>query len=252
MKHAGSRSAANLYCGAMVVSRGSGEHYPVRSMRLVVRRSDGSFRKLARIYWTSRDASLYIQPYAPTSRGRAYAGVSSTEVGQVDLTAQGSGAEAYLSLHASGATHASCRRPSWRTPDIAGPSLFSTQRSHVATVQCFDVQSLPLLGGEPKGPPDVDIVLVQRDEYPTVVVAVFVSADASRVAGDHITITMRRPGMEGPLHFGFRVRGANLPHDGAAGGAMVIGGWGVDADEASGDPLPFVYAGTGENATSSP
>lgn len=229
-----------------MMARMSSAEVGVRSLRLVVQRPDGALKKLVKIVWSQRDASLYLTPYAPVG-GFGYVGVTE-KVGTFSLLGQGQGRDVYLSLHKSGQTHATCKQPFYRTESVKGPALFVDKRSHVATAVCFDTASLPDLGSAPRHPPHLDYVLLQLAGLEKVDVPIFVSAVAESLEDFPIRLRFVRPDMPGPLHFGLRVRGEEYRPEPDSGGVAVLGGWGVDPDP----DLPLRYAFAATRASSVP
>jgi hypothetical protein len=213
----------------------------VSSIRILARRHD-HLRRVAKIRWSSRDASIYILPYGPEGT-LGHVGVHDAVPPEgsftFDFLSQGAGMHPKLSLHQSGQVHATCE--GYSTWPVFSAPLFSPGGGHIASIVCLNPEQLPEFATQPRGLPRVDVVLDLPSRYTTMHVALFANIVEDRLPECPIRLRLIRPSMPMPLHIGIQFRGDNAASDGS--GVGVLGGWGPDASPI--ESIPLVYAITG-------
>ncbi|KQV04422.1 MULTISPECIES: hypothetical protein [unclassified Kitasatospora] len=240
--------------------------YGIESIRIVAPCGSG-FAQIAHLSWAKPnnpgDASLYIRPFIGDSwsvKGAVAASVAADFSGEVHADRIHPNAvfgDAKLSLHHSGQTHVYVGKSTGsgaranRLPDVRGERLDLDAGGHVATVVCFDVAGLPLLGRSPSSvPPDVEYVV--DGTWPSdaqLNLALYTGTDEQQMRAkfpflaESPMLRFDRTGMSKPLFFGARARvdprgGGPVPP-----GIIVVGGWGPGAAADTPVPMVAVWAG---------
>lgn len=223
------------------------DEHEVTGARLCIRR-DGVLHKFARLYWSNQDTSLYISTYTPAGSDVYFGSTTVPPPGvgseSIDFTSGlvASDANPKLSLHESGQAHMQVGQ--LRSKGILGRRLGEGSGGHVATVQTFDVSSLPVLGRSPSTGRVPDLIAVADEEdwwtAPRWLVLAF-AEDLDRARGYPLHITMRRR-LRPTLHVALKPAASSAPESMKHSGALIVGGWplGYPPDA----PLRMLYAVT--------
>jgi hypothetical protein len=232
----------------------------LESIRIVSPYKDG-FAQVAHLSWAGPnnpgDASLYIRPYV---------GVGWTAKGSVDTALAPNAAsavaaerhrnarfdQAKLSLHHTGQTHAYIgpHNAKYRLPPVKGLALDDPSGGHIATITCFDLAGLPLLGRPLSStPPHIEFVVPAPGQGTAKLnVALFSGTDEQAMRARYpflqgtALLRFDRENMPTPLFFGLRAGYAPGPQQ-STPGVVVVGGWGAGAS--MDDPIPMVSVWVG-------
>jgi hypothetical protein len=197
-------------------------------VRLCLRDHEGIVRKIARLDWSNRDASLYITAYCPPG-GRSFAGRFDMPPGVDSFTFDPTGQlEAgdimpKMSLHESGLTKTEVAGK--KTKFVTGQPIFHAAGGHVATIKTNKPDTLPVLTKKAKSG-QYDLKAEGGAEPWTSVrfpVSVHASPDDNLV--HRFQIVFQRPHLPTPVYVGIDIFGEYEPQN-DADGVSVIGGWG--------------------------
>ena len=202
-------------------------HQGLTGVRLLVNVA-GTLYKLARIRWSTADASVYVMPYVPKG-GIGFAGpmkVPAPEASSsVNFARELMGPNPKLSLHESGRCHGSVGEQ--RTGPVWGRGLFDGS-GHIATITSFDVTSQPTVAVTRTGTePDI-ILMTPGFEVPGMNVALLVG-DSPEEAGrlGQLHFILDRPDRPRPLYVALNCRDPGQSAEGPpVPGVTVIAGWG--------------------------
>ncbi|MFI7499386.1 hypothetical protein ACIBVL_12895 [Streptomyces sp. NPDC049687] len=207
---------------------------PVNSIR-IVSPYNGDFALVAHISWSEGDPSLYIRPYFEEGwKARAVifdappnASTTVTQQYQCEVDP----GEAKLSLHYSGQCHVYYGKGKTnRTPPVYGPKLNDAAGGHIASINCFDLHGLPLLGGPPRQTgPELDVVAPAPGQGTAQLkVSLHASSDEQAMQNFPLWLTLKRPVMPDPLYVALQSRSEQGPMK-PIRGVQVVGGWGPGA-----------------------
>jgi hypothetical protein len=195
------------------------------------------FYKVAKVTWTSKDASLYVIPYPDNRPG--YLGVAKGLLTSPSFDAGAigrAGVRPRISIHESGVVHGQVA--DYRTEQLVGPPLNDPAGGHIATISCFDPVGLPsvqtLRGGR-----EPDVVLIDPESKGGAIHIVLYVALSDRQLAKYpgqLRLALERPTLRQPLLFRFRVRGAEQE---GTGGVAVMSGWGPGPADRDVDELVF-------------
>lgn len=213
----------------------------LRSLRILIQ-CDGTLRRLCKLGFSQRDASLYVVPYGPLGRYRfgveSFASVERKVEIDTELHGALSGLPPHLSIHESGRVH--IRSAGSTAGPLQVPPLLAWAGQHAATVSPVSFTGLAPFSKTPKqtgGERDfvfgVDTSNVQSGRL-----AIYLNGAEPKFATQcPMRFTLARPGLAAPLQIGL----APLSNEplGPGAGVTVIGGW--DPTVASTAPASFLY-----------
>jgi hypothetical protein len=204
-------------------------------------------KKVCRMVFGKKDASLYLIPYGRQQRylwGEGTVPEGSTTATFSHANPVGDLKTAKLSIHQSGQVHV-------KTVEgdvyVAGPlgtkPLWEFRGEHLAGLTVDHLDSLPDAGkvkGKPKSP---ELVLRSQDLEHTRRFAIYANGAEPRFDFPvKATITMNRVGLPAPLHIGITSFAQEPLATGEEGGVTIICGWNPDKEEVAEQRILWVRA----------
>lgn len=199
-------------------------------------------RRLCKVAFSHRDASLYLFPYA--AHGKYYYGGRSFAENQLQDSfnfTNGFSAESIpkLSIHESGQVHVVAARQ--RVDPLQIPRLDTLTGQHVATACPDAIEALPLFGHPLGLGPALDIVISASELTDNARIALYIngSEPVFDCGPSRAIISMTRSTLTTPLYVCIRaVRQARLV-PGLEGGITCVAGWNPLTPEDG--PFDYLY-----------
>lgn len=200
----------------------------VREFRILISYKN-SLRKLCKLFFSARDASLYLIPYA--LGGEYYYGVANLpeEQGQITLTYTGqffSKKVPKLSIHQSGQIHV--YGDQGRAGPVLVPSLNSFSGQHIATVSTDGFDAIPLFKDNLKNSgPKVDHIVPVGKGVDSGRVVFYLNANKPAFpVRCRVVATLKRPNLLKPYYVGIATLGQlPLNPDSDKRGVAILAGW---------------------------
>jgi hypothetical protein len=197
----------------------------IREIRLHLESPQG-LRRLAKLAFSRRDASLYLVPYGP--RGQYFYGSRGMADGQSTDTFNfreqlSANSNPKLSIHETGQVHIYARgRP--RAGPLQIGALQDSRGEHLATLRWDSVEKLPLFAKRPKTtPPDIDVAFGVPDGLEAGALLVFANGEENRFLTTYVHFALQVGSREGhPIFFGIAAVAKDTFSD---GGVTVLAGF---------------------------
>ena len=209
----------------------------------ILAQQGGVHRALCKVWFTRRDASVYLSPYCST--GEFFFGQSKIAerkaTDTVDYRTQLSTAKPpHLSIHESGRVHARVGQET--AGPLRIPALSTLRGQHLASVvvERFDAQ--PVYGSALRtSGAERDLVVPVEDGVRTGRFAIYANADGRQFATEcGIVFTVRRKSIAGTLYLGMRAIAQDpAGFDGPKHGLTMVSGW--DPTGKPGREMPYIY-----------
>jgi hypothetical protein len=200
----------------------------IREIRIIIQ-NQGVLRKLFKVAFSQKDASLYFFPYGP--KGKYYYGNQSMQEYEIKQTfsfIDQFHAEKIpkLSIHESGQIHIYCGKNALAGPLCTLP-LNEWRGEHIATLSTDTLDSLAEHKKEIKTTgPEIDYIIPSDDSVESARIAVYCNGQSPIFDYRHgFAVHLKRPTLQFPLYVGF----TPIPQSPLAkkpnGGITVIAGW---------------------------
>lgn len=213
----------------------------MREARLIVE-YNGSSRKICKVFFTRRDASIYVQPYWPGST--FFSGVQEFNPGQEKITVDFSnGCKTStcpkLSYHESGRVHLRVGKEKIAEADAAPIGTIQGEEAHILTLLIDDLGKLPLLSsGFRWKMRKKDFKCIAESPGRSARVLVYaLSGKAEHLDGCALTFHLKRQSSSQLTTFGIRMVGQKPVGNGQL---IMLSGWHPDAAQVD-NPGEFVY-----------
>jgi len=214
----------------------------MREARLIVE-YEGSKRKLCKIFFSKRDASIYVQPY--WSASSYFSGTKEYSTGQNSITFnfRDNGHETAvcpkLSYHESGYVHLKVGKNVLVKIEAAPIGTIQGEEAHILTLLVDDLGKLPLLSSDLRWKKSKkDLVYIAKNSGKSARVLVYaLSGKADQLDSCPLTFHLRRPSASQVTTFGVRVVGQTPVGDGQL---VMLSGWHPDAANVD-NPAEFIY-----------
>lgn len=232
-----------LLTSKLTMTENKNQGTTIREFRLLIAHA-GKHRKMCKLTFSNKDASIYIFPYA--RQGRFFFGSQAMEEQQLQQTfnfiegAEFSEQMPKLSIHESGQIH--IFMPSGKAGPLQIPPLASLRGHHVASVSVDAFEGLP----EHKASISYtgstqDHVIPTDDKIASGVIAIYINGErpAFHAPECRCVFTLNRPTLKQPLYVGIRPRAQKplgLPE---RAGVTVIAGW--DPTLTNNDSINYMY-----------
>lgn len=217
------------------------QRYPLEKLRILVDSPKGP-RKLCKLSFTNKDASLYITPYTLKRIYHCRAlGMDANELSQTVNYTEGlrSEQEPKLSIHQSGRIHIQANKVKLPATQIGDITLFRGE--HIASVSCDYIDALPLHERPLKeAGRERDHLVPVDDGVRSCRIAIYVNGKEPQFGKERVRIkfSLCRSTLKEPLHYGIATI-AQVPIGAeSVMGSTVIAGW--DPRASSSDPIAYL------------
>jgi len=215
----------------------------IRKVRILIDLS-GDLRRLCKVSFSRKDASIYIIPYAPS--GKFYFGLRSvpgkefTDTFNLD---EGSSSEfaPKLSIHESGQVHVIAG--SKRIGPLQIPPLPELEGQHIASISADEFTALSKFEDTPSSSgAERDYVIPFDPRVNSGRLVLYVAGDraAFEVPNCRIIFTLTRPTLTRPLFIGIKPIAQKIMGEPEGRGIMVITGWDPTSKYQSGTDYLYI------------
>jgi hypothetical protein len=215
----------------------------LREVRLLLRHRE-VLRKVCKIFFTPRDASVYLVPYA--AKRRFYYGSRTLPEAVIEETFPfTSGAvaseEPHLSVHETGRIHVYAGKKPIAGP-LQIPRLSTLRGEHVATVTADTFDALAVHSGSLRTAGSaLDQIILADNAAESGRFALYINGQEPHFQGGKcwLIFTLRRPTLRSPMFVGIKAIPQFSLSPGPGRGIVVIAGW--DPTRPPSAALDFLY-----------
>ena len=209
--------------------------------------NEGKFKKVCRIVFGKKDASLYLIPYGRQEcylwgEGTVPEGMKTATFSHANPA--GEQERPKLSIHQSGQVHVKLLEgDEYKAGPLQTKPLWDFQGEHVAGITIDSIDSLPDAGKIKPKPKSPEVALRTEEIGQTRRFALYANGTEPRF--DYpvkATVTMYRAGLPAPLHVGIATFAQDALTEGEEGGVTIISGWNPDKDELAEQRMLWVRA----------
>jgi len=205
----------------------------------------GDYKKVCRIAFGRKDASLYLLPYGRQERylwGEGTIPEGTTTATFPHANPAGEVDKPKLSIHESGQVHVKLGE-AYKAGPLRAKPLWEFRGKHLAGLTIDSIESLPSAGKPKPKPKSPYLVLGARDIQQTRRFAIYANgAEPNFDFPVKAKITMNRAGLPSPLHIGITTFQQAPLTSGEEGGVTIICGWNPDDDELAEQRILWVRA----------
>lgn len=208
---------------------------------------DGDYKKVCRLVFGTKDASLYLIPYGRQQRylwgeGTFPGGAKSATFSHANPA--GELATAKLSIHQSGQVHVKVvEGDAYKAGPLQTKPLWEFRGEHLAGLTIDRLDTLPSAGKIKPKPKSPELLLRSRDLQQTRRFAIYANGAEPRFDFPvKATVTMNRVGLPSPLHVGITSFAQESLVEGEEGGVTIICGWNPDEEELAEQRVLWVRA----------
>ena len=214
----------------------------LRELRLLVDLGN-DLRSIAKLAFSSSDASLYLFPYAPSGK-YFYGGRQMGEVkfeDEIRFTDDlFSDQVPKLSIHETGQVHVQAKGS--RAGPVSISPLSKWRGQHIASVSVDTFAALATFEGSVSNVgPEIDHVIPVDQLVQSGRLVFYLSGDRPPFEEPHcrLVVTLRRPTLGNPIYVAIQPKAQNPLSDLGLGGVTVLAGW--DAYPKPGEAVNYLY-----------
>ncbi len=201
-----------------------------RKLRIIIKWRS-TLRKLCKICFTSKDASIYIIPYAQNNHYFYSSNLMGKNVKEQKIKYKegfSSTIGPHLSIHESGIVAVYADNKYQRAGPLKIPALHNFKGEHIASVSADRIKYLPTYAKTlRKSGEEIDHVIPADQEIESARIALYLNGYENKFVGGNIrlTFTIIRAGQIRPLYFAIRPIAQNFDLKDNIGGVTIIAGW---------------------------